>query len=425
MQYINSFESEVRACCRIFPVVFKSALGYEIFDEAGKRYIDFFCAAGSLAYGHNHPQILDLLRHHIDKNGIVNSLDMATLEKEDFIKNFHDKILLPRSYQYKFQFCSPSGANVVEAACKIARKMTGRQPIVSFTNAFHGMSLGALSLSGSRFKRSGAGVGLYNTYFMPYDNYFGSDIDTISLIDKLFSDAGSGYNLPAAFIVETIQGEGGLNKASDEWLLRLQDLAQKYDALLIIDDIQAGCGRTGQFFSFEHLTELNPDIICLSKALSGLGLPMSLLLLKEHLDVWKPGEHNGTFRGNNYAFVTAQGVINLWNNIEFVSETNKISKLFDTLLENLSHSFNEGERPMTKGLGFIRGLEWENPKTAYKVALECFKRGLLVETSGAEKQVLKLLPPLIITELALKEAISILKESIVIVLEKDKDLVCE
>ena len=309
-------ESNVRSYCRDFTDTFKTAEGSTLTSEQGQLFIDFFSGAGALNYGHNNPVLKSALLDYIAHNGITHGLDFKTTAKKAFLTAFEAQVLAPRNLRYKVQFPGPTGTNAVEAAIKLARKYTGRQNIVAFTNAFHGMSLGSLALTSNPRKRAGAGVTLSNVTFMPYDGYFGDEVDT-SLYLATMLRSGSGIDKPAAIVLETVQGEGGVNSASAAWMQAVQRIAQAHDILLIIDDIQAGCGRTGDFFSFEALG-VTPDIVTLSKSISGYGLPMSLVLLAPHLDVWEPGEHNGTFRGNNLAFVTGKAVIDhYWSDAGF------------------------------------------------------------------------------------------------------------
>src|SRR5712691_1519306 len=277
-------ESKVQSYARNFPAIFSYARGTELRDVHGKRYLDFLAGAGSLNYGHNNPVFKKALIDYIETDGITHSLDFHTTAKERFLQAMHDIVLAPRGlHDYVMQFTGPTGTNAVEAALKIARKVTGRTGVVYFTNGFHGVSMGALSVTGNAYLRAAAGVPLQNTSSMPFDGYFGEGL-------------------------ETVQGEGGLNVASFSWLRRLQTLCNQQGIVLIVDDIQAGCGRTGTFFSFEP-AGIKPDIITLSKSLSGYGLPMAMVVIKRSMDVWKPGEHNGTFRGNNHAFVTATAAL--------------------------------------------------------------------------------------------------------------------
>ncbi|NUN98837.1 MAG: diaminobutyrate--2-oxoglutarate transaminase, partial [Candidatus Omnitrophica bacterium] len=268
MRVHERLESQVRGYCRSFPTIFTTAKGAQLFDWKVRRYIDFLCGAGSLNYGHNNPEIKEAVIEYLLSDGILHGLDLATEAKERFLDVFEGLILKPRNLEYKIQFTGPTGANAVEAAFKLARKATGRRNIVSFTNGFHGVTLGALAATGNSYYRRAAATTLGETTFMPYDGYFGPDFNTLEYIRKVLTDGSSGVDLPAAFIVETVQGEGGLNAASAGWLRGLQALGRELGILLIIDDIQAGCGRTGTFFSFEGFGII-PDIVLLSKSLSG------------------------------------------------------------------------------------------------------------------------------------------------------------
>src|SRR5690554_1450387 len=263
LEAFEQIESTVRGYVRNFPVVFDTAEGSYLYDIDGKAYLDFFAGASVLNYGHNHPELQKALIEYISRNGLTHSLDMASTAKAAFLETFKRRILEPRGLPHKVQFPGPTGTNSVEAALKLARKVKGREKVMSFTNAFHGMTLGALSVTGNAFKRGGAGLPLTHSDSMPYYGYFGDEVDTIEYIDRLLADQGSGVDLPAGVIVETVQAEGGINVADLGWLKRLEALCRRYDMLFIVDDIQMGCGRTGKFFSFEE-AGVEPDIICLS-----------------------------------------------------------------------------------------------------------------------------------------------------------------
>ncbi|MQW24150.1 diaminobutyrate--2-oxoglutarate transaminase, partial [Sinorhizobium meliloti] len=351
----ETLESEVRSYSRSFPVVFRKAVGAILEDEDGCEFIDFLSGAGVLNYGHNDPDLLNGAIKYLQSNGIVHGLDMATSAKREFMEHFDAILLRPRGLTYKFQFPGPTGANAVEAALKLARKVTGRHTVISFTNGFHGVSLGALAVTGNRYYRDAAGLPPAGVVFMPYDGYFGADKDTSEYLDKVLSDASSGVDLPAAIILETVQGEGGINSASKEWLQSVERLCRKNGILLIVDDIQAGCGRTGSFFSFDF-AGLSPDIIVLSKSLSGLGLPLSLLLLKPDLDVWQPAEHIGTFRGNNLALVTATSALrNYWSDEKLSQGVLEKGRIISERLRQIAQSSRD-HRLSVRGRGMMLGL---------------------------------------------------------------------
>lgn len=419
MNVFEKLESNVRSYCRDFPVVFTESIGSVVTDMDQRSYIDFFSGAGALNYGHNNPKLREPLLEYIRSNGITHSLDFYTLAKRGFIQSFQDMVLAPRQLVYKFQFTGPTGTNAVEAAMKLARKVTGRTNIIAFSNAFHGMSLGALAATTNPQKRIGAGLPLGGVTFMPYDGYFGESVDSFDIMTRMLSKGG-GVDAPAAFLFETIQGEGGLRTASASWTQRVQELAKSIGALVIVDDIQAGCGRSGTFFSFEGLG-ISPDIVCLSKSLSGYGIPMSLNLIKPEYDVWQPGEHNGTFRGNNLAFVTAKAAVEQhWQTDSFKTELSEKIEALDTFLNELQEKiFIEfGLKVHIPGRGFLRGINLGCGDLAGRVSTLAFRDGLIVETCGVHGQVVKLLPALTIGSNQLEDGMSILEAAICAVLRE-------
>jgi len=416
MNTFEKHESEVRGYCRSFPTVFASAKGAWMTDDKGSRYLDFFAGAGVLNYGHNPDHMKQALLEYIERDGITHTLDMYSEAKEAFIRRFDEVILQPRGLSYKFQFPGPTGTNAVEAALKLARKVTGRQEIVGFTNAFHGMTLGSLSVTGNGFKRAGAGVPLTHTSAVPFDGYLGQDTDTLDYFEAMLVDNGSGLEVPAAVIVETVQAEGGVNVASVEWLRRLREITQKHGIVMIVDDIQVGCGRTGRFFSFEE-AGIVPDIVTLSKSLSGYGLPLALVLIKPELDQWAPGEHNGTFRGHCPAFVTATAALDYWKDDALTRSVEAKSALVRERLQKMVKRL--GVEATVRGRGLIFGVDFADASIAGKVSAACFERGLVLETAGIDDQVLKLLPSLTIEEADLKKGLDIIEASLEAVLGRD------
>lgn len=409
LHVFDKLESEVRSYCRSFKAVFDKARNAKVWDVKGNEYIDFFAGAGALNYGHNNPAIRHKLIGYMLDDGVTHSLDMATKAKETFLTRFNNSILKPRGLDYKIMFPGPTGTNSVESALKIARKATGRSNIICFTNAFHGMSLGSLAATGNTFKRKGAGVDLPNTTFMPYDGYLGERIDTAEILAKLLGDPGSGIDLPAAVILETVQGEGGLNVAGFAWLRRIEALCRKHDILLIVDDVQMGCGRTGSFFSFEG-SGIQPDIVCLSKSIGGYGLPLALTLIKPEYDLWSPGEHNGTFRGNNLGFVAASEALSYWEEDTFKIElAGKIRRIHNALVQLLAdHPHVDAH---IKGRGMIQGISFGKPELAARLSATAFKNGVIMETSGPYDEVAKLMPPLTIEPSVLEQGLAIIKKS--------------
>jgi diaminobutyrate-2-oxoglutarate transaminase len=404
MDIFETRESVVRSYCRAWPVVFDRAAGSWMYDEQDHGYLDFFTGAGTLNYGHNNPALKQVLLDYLNDDRVVHSLDMYTSAKREFLTVFDEQVLRPRKLDYRVQFPGPGGTNAVEAALKLARKVTGRTGIVAFTNAFHGMTLGALSVTGSGYHRRAAGVPLEHTVPMPFNQ-------PLIWLERVLTDPGSGVSKPAAVIVETVQGEGGINVASPEWLRGLASLCQRHDMLLIVDDVQMGCGRTGPFFSFEQ-AGIVPDLVCLSKSISGYGLPMALTLIRAELDIWEPGEHNGTFRGFNPAMVTATAALRTyWADDSLERHTILKGHQVEETLTAISDSV-PGTPPTVRGRGLAYGLQFENGDLAGKVATAAFERGLLVETAGPHGEVVKLMPPLIIDESELDQGLSLLADAV-------------
>jgi diaminobutyrate-2-oxoglutarate transaminase len=412
----TTHESEVRSYCRSWPVVFERAKGDHLWDTAGNRYIDFFAGAGSLNYGHNPEPEKAALLEYVEGDGITHSLDAHTTAKAAFLESFHSTVLEPRRLDHKVMFPGPTGTNAVEAALKLARKATGRDTVVSFTNAFHGMTLGSLAITGNSMKRQGAGVPLGNAISMPFDGFLDGPVDTVDYFEAFLDDNGSGVEQPALVILETVQAEGGINVAGFDWLRRLASVCQRNGILLAVDDIQVGCGRTGPFFSFDDVG-ITPDIICLSKSLSGYGLPLAVTLMRPDLDVWSPGEHNGTFRGHNPAFVTATTALARWRSDAFTDEIRvKGQEMGDALVEVAEAHPELGGT--VKGRGMIKGIAFDDPSVAPLVARAAFERGLVVETAGPDDEVLKLLPPLTIDAETLQDGLAIVAESVSTVAEQ-------
>ncbi|WP_172959659.1 diaminobutyrate--2-oxoglutarate transaminase [Thiomicrorhabdus aquaedulcis] len=416
LSIFNEYESEVRGYIRSFPTIFATSTMAEIWDESGKRYIDFFAGAGALNYGHNNPLINDAVIEYLQHNGIGHALDMGTIAKRSFIEGFVNHILKPRNLEYKLQFVGPTGTNAIETALKIARKVKGRKQVISFTNGFHGMSMGSLSITGNRYYHDESyGVPGYTTQ-VPFHNYLGDKVDTIAYLHKILSDDSSGTELPAAIVLETIQAEGGINVAGPQWLQALRKICDDFDILLIADEIQVGNGRSGDFFSFER-ANIQPDIITLSKSIGG-GHPMSLVLLKPELDKWCPGEHSGTFRGNNLAFVAATVAINhYWSDKTFSQQIKEKSRLVEQRMQNLALSFAPHIREI-RGHGMIWGAEFKDASLTSEICAQAFLDGLVIETAGASGDVIKFLGPLIITEALINEGFDVLEHATAQVLEK-------
>ena len=403
----ENVESNVRSYCRSFPVNFTSASGAEITGADGKTYIDFLAGCSSLNYGHNDEDMKQALVDYITSDGITHGLDFHTEAKGAFLEAFDRIILQPREMDYRLQFTGPTGANAVEAALKLARKVTGRDRIVAFTNGFHGVTLGALACTGNGYHRKGASRPLDGVDRMPYEGALGKDIDSLKVLEEMYRNPSSGFEAPAAFILETVQGEGGLNDASAEWLQGVERLARELGSLLIVDDIQAGCGRTGTFFSFEKMG-IAPDIVTMAKSLSGMGLPFAMVLLRPELDIWSPAEHNGTFRGNNHAFITARIALEkFWSDASFAQKVEAKAELLEGRLKEIA--IKTGGK--VKGSGMFRGVDVGSGEMADEICRECFENGLIIETSGAHGEVVKVLAPLTIDVGLFERGLDIMAEA--------------
>jgi len=442
---IERLESGVRSYCRSFPMTVDTAAGVWLTDTDGRRYLDFLGGAGALNYGHNPPVLKQALLDYISRDGISHSLDLYSVAKQRFLERFHELILAPRGLDYRVQFCGPTGTNAVEAAMKLARKITGRPNVVFFTNGYHGMTVGSLAVTGNSGKRAGAGQPLANATAMPFDGYMGAGTDTLDYFEHTLTDHGSGIDRPAAVILETVQAEGGINVASAAWLKRLADICRRFDILLIADDIQVGCGRTGAFFSFEE-AGITPDLVTLSKSLSGYGQPLAVVLVRpeldqwspgEHngtfralskslsgygqplavvlvrpeLDQWSPGEHNGTFRGNNLAFVTATAALEHYWSDSTLSES--VERKGEIVRQRFARIAEDAPQlgASVRGRGLIQGLVCRDRPAADAISARCFERGLIVETAGIDDHVIKFLAPLVIDDNDLHYGLDIIAEA--------------
>ncbi len=415
----ETYESEVRSYCRRFPTVFKKAVGSYFYDENDEKYLDFFNGAGALNYGHNNPYIKEKVLEYIANDGIIHSLDMYTVAKREFIDYMENTILKPRNMDYKILFPGPTGTNAVETALKLARKVKGRPQVWAFMGAFHGMTLGSLALTTDKGARQGGGVALNDVKHMPAPYMF-KDLDTIAYMQTLLDDDHSGYEKPAAIILETVQAEGGIHVFEVEWLQALREFCTKNDILMIVDDIQVGCARTGTFFSFER-ADIMPDIFVMSKSIGGYGFPLALTFLKPELDVFKPGEHNGTFRGNQIAFIAAKAALEFMLENKVEAETTRKGELEKKFLEEEILPLDS--RLAVRGLGLMWGIDFSDlpdPQFTSKVQKYCFDHKLVIECAGRKDSVLKTMPALTISDEDLTKGLTILKEAIAKTLEEIK-----
>ncbi len=414
-QTFETYESEVRSYCRSFPTVFTTAQGPFLYDETGKEYIDFFCGAGALNYGHNPPLIRERLVEYLQNNGVMHALDMYTQPKRAFIEFYQEKVLKPRGLHYKLQFPGPTGTNAVEAALKLARKVKKRTHIFALMGGFHGMTLGSIALTTDAASRAGAGVPLTNVTHVPAPYMF-PGLDTLQYIETLLTDDHSGVEKPAAIILETTQADGGIYPLPTEYLQGLRALCDRHDILLIVDDVQVGCARTGWFFSFER-AGIQPDIVTQSKSIGGYGMPFALVLIKPELDIWEPGEHNGTFRGYQLSMVAAKAGLEIMLNEKIEEKVRTQEKIIAESMEKIAAI--APEKIAVRGLGFVWGVDLarcdgENaPGTTSRRVMDiAFQNGLIVERVGRGNAVVKVMPALTIDEAVLRKGLAILEAAV-------------
>ena len=407
----EQYESEVRSYCRKFPTVFKRAKGAYFYDENGTEYLDFFCGAGAVNYGHNNDYIKNKVVDYLMNDGVTHALDMYTVAKRNFIECMQEKILKPRGLDYKIMFPGPTGTNAVESALKLARKVKKRSNVWAFMGAFHGMTLGALALTTDKESRAGGGVSFTDVTHIPAPYMF-PELDVIKYMQALLDDDHSGVEKPAALVMETVQAEGGIEVFSVDFLQRVSEFCKNNDILLIVDDIQVGCARTGTFMSFER-ANIQPDMFVMSKSIGGMGLPLAITLFKPNLDIWLPGEHNGTFRGNQLAFVAAKAGLEYMLDSNIEKEVVRKSKIVEEYMENEILPLDS--RLKYRGLGLIWGIDFgdiDDAKFCAKVQKKCFENRLIIESAGRNNSVIKLMPALVVDNESLLKGLDIIKNAI-------------
>lgn len=387
----ETYESEIRAYCRAVPTVFKASTNATMIDEDNKEFIDFFGGAGVLNFGHNNPKMKEALIEFIQRDGVAHSLDMFTDVKRDFIKTFVDTVLKPRGWEdRKLQFTGPTGTNAVEAALKLARKITGRTEVVAFNRGFHGMTLAALACTANNAFRSSSGVPLNHVIRDTFN-----DMDALENLRQKMFDLASGMLPPAAFIVEPVQAEGGVRIATKEWLQGVQQLAKDTGALFILDSIQCGCGRCGSYFSFDDL-DVDPDIIILAKGLGGFGTPIAMLVNKPEVDkAWSPGQHTGTFRGQGFSFVAGKIGLEYFKNEQFNEETKRKGDIVRKVLDKLNSKYEKVVDVRQKGL--MLAIEFDSAATVKEITAKTYENGLIIGACSTG-EIIKFIPPLTITD---------------------------
>ncbi|MFH4803504.1 pyridoxal phosphate-dependent class III aminotransferase [Vibrio diabolicus] len=424
-------ESEVRSYPRRLPIAIKQAFGCLVEDTRGQIFLDCLAGAGTLALGYNHPEINQALKEQLDSGLPYQTLDIATSAKTTFIQSVKSFLPQELSENSVIQFCGPSGADAVEAAIKLAKQTTGRNTMFAFRGAYHGMTNGTMGMMGNlstKARRTGL---MSDVHFMPFPYNlrcpFGLGGDegakaSIRYIDRLLNDDESGIMKPAAIIVEPVQGEGGVVPAPAFWLRELRRICDEHGILLIFDEIQCGVGKTGYNFAFEE-SGIVPDILCLSKAIGG-GLPMSLLVINKKHDTWKPGEHTGTFRGNQLAMVSGAKALEIIQRDNLVEHANIAGQYLRYGLESIQKRVNCIAE--VRGKGLMLGVEIKTPngelnkfgepqadsELTLSIQRAALERGLIVEKGGREGAVIRFLPPLIISFEQIDFALRVFEDAI-------------
>ena len=424
-------ESNARSYPRKLPIALARGKGLYLQDVDGHVYYDCLSGAGALALGHNHSVVQDAIRAQLDADLPPLTLDLTTPVKDAFVREILS--LFPEEFarHARVQFCGPSGADAVEAAIKLVKHATGRRGMMAFHGGYHGMTHGALSLMGNLGAKSAVPGLMGEVNFLPYPYLYrqplGLETDPhgrscSAYIETVLTDDESGIPKPAGIIIEAVQGEGGKIPAPIEFLRELRRITREQDVPLILDEIQTGLGRTGRMFAFEH-AGIVPDVVVLSKAIGG-SQPLAVVVYHERLDVWGPGAHAGTFRGNQLAMVAGLATIRYIKENDLVNHAARMGELFKAKLSEMQGRLRSiGD---VRGLGLMLGLEIVNPDSrrcragqperfgalAKRIQAECFRRGLIVELGGRQGSVVRLLPPLIITTEQVLHVVQILHGAI-------------
>ncbi len=411
----NKTESNARTYARRFQLAIRRAQGLYLTDTDGRVYMDCLCGAGTLALGHNHPVIVEALREHLTQGYPLHTLDITTPVKDAFVEELFSTLPASFAKSAKVHFCSPSGADAVEAALKLVKTATGRAGIVSFTGAYHGQTHGALALMGDNGPKV---PGLMpGAVFQPYPNSYRCPMGNrecgacggkccSDFVEDQLTGSHCGVQKPAGMIMELVQGEGGVVPAPAEWVRAMRRFTAEQGIPLIFDEVQTGWGRTGKMYAFEH-AGVTPDVLVLSKAIGG-SLPLAVIVYRDELDVWKPGAHTGTFRGNQLAMAAGLATMRYFRENDLLENVERASaRFFERVAPLRSRHAFVGD---IRGRGLMIGIEIVNPlesdrrgravpdgKLAEKLQMECFSRGLIVERGGTDDSVFRLLPPLTIT----------------------------
>lgn len=428
--YVRERESRARTYADTVNRVIARGFLARVWDTEDREYLDCLSAAGTLALGHNHPRVTEAVLDFIMSGQVQQALDLTTPAKYQFLRELFEVLPAEFGATAKVQFCGPSGADAAEAAIKLFKTATGRRTILAFHGAYHGMTAGSLSLTGNlNAKRSVASL-MPDTHFLPYPHEYrcpfgiGGEAGVranLHYLEHVLSSPDSGITTPAAVFVEAVQGEGGVIPAPVSWLRGLRELTARLDIPLVFDEIQTGLGRTGTMFAFEE-AGVQPDAVLMSKAVGG-GYPLALLAYHSRYDVWEPGAHAGTFRGNQIAMVAGAKTMALIREQNLAAAAVGKGKFIGEGLNKLAKRHPEiGD---VRGRGLMWGMEIVDPRLpadvlgahpsngerAAQIKRRCLELGLIMERGGRYGAVLRLLPPLIITEDEIQEMLDKLERA--------------
>lgn len=410
MHDFKSLDLHDRFDAKTSPAILSRARGSIAMTVDGRRIIDFYSGAGSLSYGHNNHQIREVILEYLASDAVVNGFKIATSAKLKFLDTFRSVVLRERSLpQYHFEFPGPSDANAIHAALELSRKVTGRQNVVLFTRGHSGVRPGSIALGADGLRRPAVDVSQRGLTLAPYDGCLGPGVSTTDYLRKLLLDQYSGVARPAAILVEAVQRKNGMNVARKEWLRSIQAIAKETGAVLILDDREMSCGRTGEFFSFEF-AGLSPDLVLLSNSLTGCGLPFSMLLIKDDIDHTWPVQHEGT-ENNDIAFAAASAAINIyWRDYTLSEEVQRMGELVRRRLNAIA-SYS-GNSFSVRGRGLAVGFDCHTSEIAEATTRNALAGGLFIERCASVDKVIQFLPALTIDGETLNQGLEIFEEAL-------------
>ncbi|GAA0303536.1 diaminobutyrate--2-oxoglutarate transaminase [Halarchaeum salinum] len=431
-------ESNARTYPRHLPFAIREATGVELTDMDGNTYYDCLAGAGTLALGHNHPVVTEAMETALDNDRPIHTLDITTPAKERFVDSLMASLPDDFAETAKVQFCSPAGTDAIEAALKLVKTATGNDDVLAFRGAYHGMTNGALSMMGDTHATEELSTLMPGVQHLPYPYRYRSPFGDAGdeegataarYVERFLDDPGRGFGDPAGLFVELVQGEGGAVPAPDAWTREIRRITRERDIPMVVDEIQSGLGRTGETYAFEH-ADITPDVVTLSKAVGG-GLPLAVVVYDESLDVWEPGAHAGTFRGNQLAMAAGEATIDYVLENDLDDHAERMGARLRGHLDDLEARYDAvGD---VRGRGLMLGVEFVDADTepgdagarpadedfADRVRTECFERGLVIELGGRGGSTARFLPPLVVDGDDIDEIAAIFAEATAAAVEAD------